>query len=302
MKYLLSILIVLCKFSAWTQDFELFKIQSTYYPAQAVKESSLDGEVGFWEWSGQLAIPQLLKRKKMILIHKVGYANLRVETDGIFGNTAMESSKDYHTISYNLGMIKILGPKWRLIANLIPSLVSDFSEPLSSEDLLLQGNVMAIKAKSLSFKYGFGITFTTRFGRQLVIPTALLKYDTQKMSLDFQLPNKLSLMHKSAQDLNLGFEAVLDGGLFNNNSEVQIVSNLIDKAAYSRINLGPRVVFKLKKAIDIYMTGGVAVGRRLEFIDSTGETLNRTPDHGPFFRLGISFNPKGRMAETFLKN
>ena len=65
MKYFLSGLFVLFSFNAWTQDFELFKIQSTYYPNQLVKESSVDGEVGFWEWSGQLAIPQLIKSKKM---------------------------------------------------------------------------------------------------------------------------------------------------------------------------------------------------------------------------------------------
>ncbi|MEM6806898.1 MAG: hypothetical protein AAF696_36190, partial [Bacteroidota bacterium] len=131
MNYLLSILLLLISSSAWTQDFELFKIQSTYYPAQAVKESSLNGEIGFWEWRGQLAIPQLLKSKRMILIHKMEYRNLRVATEGIFANTSTKENKDYHTLSYTLSLVKILHPKWRLLLAINPTLASDFSESLN---------------------------------------------------------------------------------------------------------------------------------------------------------------------------
>ncbi|MEM7509408.1 MAG: DUF6268 family outer membrane beta-barrel protein [Bacteroidota bacterium] len=299
MKYVFSISLLLVSFNALAQDFELFKIQSTYYPSQVVKESSTDGEVGFWEWSGQFAIPQLLKKERMILIHKFGYTNLRVDTDGIFTNPSAETTKHYHTVMYNLSVVKILNPNWRLLVNLSPTLASDFNESLNGSDFLFQASALALNAKSEKFKYGFGLAYTTRFGRQILIPSGVIKYNTQKMELDALLPNKLSLMFNTHKAVNFGLEAALDGGLFNNTSESQIVNDLIDKAGYSRVNVGPTVSVRLKETMRIYLVGGMAVGRRLEFVDTAGETLDRTPDNGPFIKVGFSISPKGNGTGGF---
>jgi len=112
-KYITSILLLLFSFNSLAQDFELIKIQSTFYPKQSVEESTTDGEVGFFEWSGELAIPQRFKKtKKTILIHKFGYSNLRVDTEGNTTLGFLENTKHYHTISYNLGVVRIFNPKW----------------------------------------------------------------------------------------------------------------------------------------------------------------------------------------------
>ncbi|MEM9936783.1 MAG: DUF6268 family outer membrane beta-barrel protein [Bacteroidota bacterium] len=281
------------------QDFELFKIHSTYYPSQSVSESTTDGEVGFWEWSGQLAIPQLLEKQQLVLIHRLGYTNLRVDTEGIFTNTSSEATKNYHTIIYNLSVIKILNPNWKLLVNISPTLASDFNESLHGDDFLFQASGLLMNTKREKFQYGLGLAYTTRFGRQIVIPMGMIKYNTPKMTLDAFLPNKLSLMFNTHKTFNYGFEAALDGGLFNNNSESQVVNNLINKAGYSRINIGPTVSVKLKDAMKIYLVGGMAVGRRLEFIDTADETFDRTPENGPFIKVGFSFSPKGNNAAAF---
>ena len=96
------LLLLLFSCNLLAQDFELIKIQSAYYPKQALEESSVDAEIGFWEWSGQFAIPQPLKNQKTVLIHKLGYANLRVDIEANFTGTSVETSKNYHTIFYNL--------------------------------------------------------------------------------------------------------------------------------------------------------------------------------------------------------
>lgn len=246
MNYLLSVLIVLFGFTAWAQDFELMKISSTYYPRQEVKESAPDAAIGFWEWNGHLAIPQLKKRQKMLLIHKFGYTNLRVDTEGTFSNTSYEAFKHYHAIYYELGLVKILNPTWRLLVNVSPTLASDFSESINRDDYLFQGSAMLMKAKSRQLKYGFGLAYTTRFGRRVVIPTGMLKYRSPKIVLDALLPSKLSLMFQAHPKIQLGLAAKLDGGIFNNSSEIQVVNTLIDEAGYSRLNVGPAAVFKLK--------------------------------------------------------
>lgn len=281
------------------QDFELFKIGSAYYPSQSIEESSMDGEIGFFEWSAQLTIPQPLKNKKTIFIHKLLYANLRVDTEAEILGTPIDTEKYYHIITYNLGLVQTLNPKWRLTVNLTPTLASDFGESLNEDDLLFQANALVINSKSKKIKYGFGLAYTTRFGRQLVIPMGMFKYSTPKMELDIVLPNKLSVMFNTPKNtLQYGLATALNGGLFNNNSEIQTINAIIDEAGYSRLNIGPAIAVRLKKSIKINLAGGMSVGRRLEFIDVDEDTIDRTPEVGTFFRAGISFTPQKKSAET----
>ena len=98
LKYLVAILFSVFSLSAHAQDFELIKVESTYYPKQSIDGSSLDGEIGFWEWSGQFAIPQPLKNKKTIFIHKLGYSNLRAVLEASSSILNTELTKYYHTI------------------------------------------------------------------------------------------------------------------------------------------------------------------------------------------------------------
>jgi len=293
-KHITSFLLLLFSFNLMAQDFELIKIQSTFYPKQSIEESSIDGEVGFFEWSGQLAIPQMFKKtKKTILIHKLGYTNLRVDTEAKTAIGLLENTKHYHTISYNLGLVQILNPKWRLMLNVNPLLASDFGEDLSDDDFLFQGNALALYTKNQKVKYGFGLIYTTRLGRPLVLPMGMFTYNTPKMTLDVVLPNKLSLMfNTNNKTFSYGFEAGLNGGLFNNSNDISTINAIIDEAGYSRLNIGPAIAVKLKNAIKVHLTGGMAVGRKLEFIDIAEETIDRTPEPGPFFKVGLSFIPK----------
>jgi len=293
-KYLTSILLLLFSCSLLAQDFELIKIQSAYYPKQSIEESTVDGEAGFFEWSGQLAIPQTFKKsKKNILIHTLGYTNLRVDTEGSTDIGVVEHTKHYHTISYNLGLIKIFNPKWKLSFNLNPLLASDLEESLNEDDLLLQANALALYSKNKKITYGFGLVYTTRLGRPLVLPMGMFKYAKPKMTIDIILPNKLSVMfNTSNKTFYYGFVAGLNGGLFNNTNEISTINAIVDEAGYSRLNIGPAIAVKLKNNLKVHLKGGMVVGRRMEFIDIDEETFDRTPESGPFFTVGLSFVPK----------
>ncbi|MEL7251637.1 MAG: DUF6268 family outer membrane beta-barrel protein [Bacteroidota bacterium] len=298
MNYTIPVIFLLFSCNLLAQDFELLRIQTAYYPNQAIEESLIDTEVGFLEWSGRIAIPQVLKGKRTILVHRLGYSNLRVDTDSNFGSTTMEDTKHYHSIFYSFGLIKILSPQWRLLISLNPTLASDFSDPLSNNDLLFQGSAIAMKTKNTRFQYGFGVAYTTRFGRQLVAPAGMLKYNTPKLALEILVPTVLSVVFNRQQKFNYGLAVNLNGGLFNNTGENPATSALIDEAAYSRLNIGPTFAFKLNEALKIDLTGGMAVGRRLELIDSAEEILDRTPEAGPFFRLGLSVIPPGKNEDV----
>ncbi|MEM9076352.1 MAG: DUF6268 family outer membrane beta-barrel protein [Bacteroidota bacterium] len=287
-----TILFFLVSFNIIAQDFELFKVQSAYYPNQTIEDSEDSREIGFWEWNAQLAIPQRLKNEKTVLLHQLSYTNLRADVEGILPNDETEANKDFHAISYSLNWIQTLDPKWKLAVNLSPTFASDFDQSLSTDDFFFLGNALAIKMVSTKFKYGFGLAYTTNFGRQLVIPMGMISYRTNNMALDIILPNRLSVVFNMDKAFHYGFQARLDGAFFNNTSAIQIVNDEIDRVGYSRLNIGPKIVFRFNETIKINLEGGMAIARRLDFVDAEGETFDRTPENGPFFKVGLSLSPK----------
>ncbi|MBK8490818.1 MAG: hypothetical protein IPL49_07965 [Saprospirales bacterium] len=64
----------------------------------------------------------------------------------------VESTRYYHTIIYNLGLVQSLSNNWLLVANFIPTLASDFEEKLSGNDLLFQANALAVNTKNEKLK------------------------------------------------------------------------------------------------------------------------------------------------------
>ena len=299
-KHIALSVFLLFSLNLFGQDFELIKIQSAYYPKQNVEEASVDGEIGFFEWGVQLAIPQTFKKhKKTILIHKIGYANLTANTEVNFSLFNSKTTRYYHTVVYNLGLVQTINKNWLLVANFIPTLASDFEESLSGDDFLFQANALAVNTKNEKLKYGFGLAYTTRLGRQLMIPMGLLKYKTQNFELDMVLPFKLSAMVKTNKNIFFyGVKASLNGGVFNNSSEFQTASNTVDVVGYSRLTIGPAITIRLKEAININLVGGMTLNRRLELIDSNNEITDRTPQASPFLSFGISFAPKINNANT----
>lgn len=294
----LSLLGLSFTLSTQAQDFELFKMESSYYPQRSVLESSVDGEIGFWEWGGELSIPLAFKNKKTVLIHKFGYSSLNIEVSGRYGTIDLEESKDYHSILYELSWVQTLNKQWQLLVSVNPTLASDLDGHLDSEDLLFQARTLAMKTQSKKMKYGYGLAYNTRFGRQIIVPLVMFKYKTPKIEIDAVLPGELSAMWNVKKRFQYGLEAFLDGGLYNNTSDVQVVNSEINELGYSRLNMGPAISYKVKDAIKIYVTGGAAVGRRLDFIDAAEETFNRTPDNGPFIKLGLSVQPKIKPPVT----
>lgn len=281
----------------FAQDFELFKFHAAYYPTQAIEDSSESGEIGYFEWAGQLTIPQLIKNKqKTILLHRLGYVNLQVDTEGNFNNTSIKSKKYYHTVSYNMGLIQPLSSKWIWILNLNPTLASDFEASLNEDDLLFQGNTLAVKNNSEKVKYGFGLAYNTRFGRQIMIPLGMFKYRTPKLSLDALLPVQLSILFNTPNEMfYYGIEVRLNGGFFNNTSSIEILNTIVDETGYSRFNIGPTIAVQLKSGIKITLAGGVSAGRRLDFIAADEEVIDRTPETGPFLTMGVSFTPNKKV-------
>lgn len=282
--------------SLMAQNLELFGLQTSIYPKQTVTGGAEDGEIGYKEFIGHFTIPQIFNNYQTIVTHTLQYGHLLTETEIMLDGVRHTNEANYHTIVYRLNLNQKLDDKWRLNIGIAPSLASDFEDNLSREDLLLQANAMLIRLKSKTFTYGFGLAVSTRFGRKLIIPIASLSFKSPKRNISIVLPNKVSIMYNTTnKNVYYGFAAVLNGALFNVHNSNEEVNNIVDEAGYSRLNVGPAVEFRLKGELYLKASGGFSTARKLEFISENEDILDRTPDNGPFFNIGISYFPQRKI-------
>ena len=281
------------------QEFELFSVKTAYYSPQKIKDSTVDGEIGFKELGIQFTIPQIFNNYNTILSHTFQYAYLVSDTKLNINDVFKENSPSFHTIGYKLNLNQKINDKWRLNIGLAPTLASDFQEGLSKDDFLMQANAIAMRVKNRNFNYGFGLAFTTRFGRKLLFPIAVLNHKTTKRTLKIVFPNQFYLMYNTiSKNFYYGFNAQLNGALFNNHNDNALVNNVIDKVGYSRLNLGAAIELRLKGVMYLRTSGGLSMARKLELIDGKNEVIDRTPKNGPFFNLGIVFYPQRKVKKT----
>ncbi len=280
------------------QEPEIFGLKTAYYPLRDIKDSSIDGEIGFKEFGVNLTIPQVFNDFKTILSHTVRYNFLSVDANLNLNNSLIESTSDYHLISYAFNLIQKLKNDWRINVGVSPSLASDFNDGIKGDDWLFQGNVLFMKRKNPSINYGFGAAISTRFGRELLVPILLFNYKTPKRTLSVTLPNRVSLMYNTKnKNFYYGGMAALNGALFNVSPENPLVNDVVDEAGYSRLNIGLSLEVRLKGGLYLRSFNGIALARRLELINSSNDTVDRTPQNGPIFNLGIVYLPTRRKNQ-----
>lgn len=283
-----------------SQEFELITVKTAYYPAQEIADPRSDGEVGIREWGIELAFPHALRKdRKSFLIHKLAYGSLSVDFEAGTAPSAIETSERYQSISYNVGLIQTVGAHWRAVVNGQPTLASDFEEKLNGDDFIFQASALLVNVKNDKLNYGFGLAYTTRVGRQRILPVCLLNYSADRISLEFVFPNTLTFMVKTPKNvLSYGLRAGLDGGVFNNTADIATLGTTIDKVGYSRVLLAPAITVRPIQMLKITLQGGVAVGRRLEFIDDQSEIIDKAPQNAPFVGMSVSLTPEAKKSEA----
>lgn len=298
-KLLLLLCVGLVSNGLMAQGFELFNFNTLYYPKQKVTDTDVDSEIGYKEYAFQFTIPQIFNDKKTVLVHSLEYGHLTVDTEVDLGNDQIvENTSDYHVIRYKFKMNQELNEKWRLMAGLTPTLASDLRDGFGGKDMFLLANVLLTRMKRKGLSYGFGLTYSTRFGRELIVPIFMYDNRTLTRRIQLVLPSHVSLMYnKPDQNFYYGVKAALNGALFNINNGNEVVSDLIDQAGYSRLNIGPEIEVRLKGSLYLQASGGITVARKLEFIDSNDDKLDRTPDNGPFIQVGFAIIPQRNLKK-----
>ena len=151
-KTALIIIVQLCFFTSINaqENFKLAGFGSVFYPQAEIKDNAQNSSIAIIEHAAFINIPFVLKNKKTIIINGLGYSWL--EINGENTPTIIDQGKQLHAIYYQMIIAHKINEKWSLIANLKPTLATDFEEKLSFDDFVLQGGILTTRRINKEFK------------------------------------------------------------------------------------------------------------------------------------------------------
>jgi len=171
------------------------------------------------------------------------------------------------------------------ITTIKPTLSSDFKNSLVSEDFLLQGSILFSKRKNKYFKYGFGLTYNTKFGNKIVLPILQFARKKNNWETDLLLPAHLNqFYHFNKSKIGLSFE--VKGNSYNYDYPSSLGYNL-DKLSYTKINIGLKYELRFMENLVVNIAVGYSVLNDLKFINTDGKIeLDLSPANDFFINIG----------------
>jgi len=270
------------------EEFNLASVSYTNYGESKFVKGDYEGKVEFSEVRVALSYPKVFKNKKTVLINGIEFTNLKPTFSG--GINESPVSRNFYSIAYNLALVNPLGKKgWRYTIGLKPTIASDFEEKISTEDFTLQALAMFSKRANAHFKYGFGVSYNTRFGKKQVMPLVQLIYKKNNWEAKAFLPAYVSQFYHFKTS-KLGLSINVNGNNYNFNNTIAPTGLDLDKLLYSRINIGPEFEIKLMKRLRLNLSGGIAVANKLDWLNGDGDSeLDLSPESKTFFKVGLKF-------------
>lgn len=267
--------------------FPLLTYSQTYYGKSDFVDvdNQSNGLTEFKEYRASIQFAFPLKKKKRYLLQKIDFTALNIYSE--HNNFTETRQEDFYSYTYNIGLIEVLKNRWKAIGMLSPTLASDFRNKISHEDFILQSSLIFSKRASAFMEYGFGLAYSTRFGKGQVVPLLTFTYKKNNWSFHSVLPAFMSGFHHT-KNSKIG----LTFSIFGNNYNFEEINNApidLDKIIYTRLTFGPEFEFKLYKALYVNLYTGVSFRNKLESItidDQYG--LDLSTKNKFFGRLGIN--------------
>ena len=264
--------------------FPLASVSYTSYSNSRLYSDNHVRETSMSEINADAQFVIKIKEKMTYFINRIHFNQ--------FNNSGKEvSSKEYfhnkfYSIAYSAGIIRIINNKWKVIGILTPTIASSFEKRISTNDLILQSSIIASKRVNRYFEYGFGLSYSTRFGQGITIPLVSAKYKKNNFSFTAILPAYISASYHFKKH-KIGLSMSTYGNLYNTNIDM-ITSYELDKLGYSRINIGTEFQMKIYKSLHLNIKGGISVRNKFESINKDGNLeISLSGENKSFFCTGL---------------
>ncbi len=268
--------------------FPVLNLSHNNYSSASVSVADHDIKYKAEEYKAgfQLAFP--LKPKKTYLFNSLSYLNSKYTSEF---EQQPEVSHSFHTINYNIGIIKVYPKHWILAVNLIPSLSSDFKEKINSDDFNYNISVMAQKRASENLEYGFGLSYASYVSiveGGLVVPLISMIYKNNRHITHFLLPSFIHHSYEINSTTNIGFRMAVNGNLNNLMATDNSQNFDLNRISESGVLIGPDFQKKLWGDFHLNINCGMSVGNRIQLQDNGLKTEMEVDVHKRFyFGIGI---------------
>jgi len=267
------------------REFVIAEINYVNYSTSEFQKNNHQGDVRFSAINLRFTLPKLLKNKKTLILNGFEFNNLNPTFSD--NTNASPKTRGFFSIAYNFALRNPIGTKgWNYTLSLKPTIASDLEEKISSEDLILQALAIFSKRANSNFKYGFGLSFNTRFGEKQIVPIIQLNYKKNNWETKSYLPAYIGHFYNFNRS-KLGLSINVNGNNYNFSNSNTINIDL-DKLSYSRINIGPEYEMYLLKNIKLNLNGGITIAKKLDWKNANGDSvLDLSPVNKSFFKIGL---------------
>lgn len=279
---LTAVLVVCIAPSAWAQADSLASVQGELYP-YARRSGAPNDQIGVSIFRASVGFPIFLS-KKTLLIPTLAYERFEASMRSPDGNT----SRVLQAPSLTMMLLQPITERVTLMGSVGVGFASDFSAPLSEQDLLLSGLLVGIYKFSDAFSLGTGVSYDRRSGSLLPVPLGIMRW---QMSRDARLigaiPATLSFEYRVAPWLSSGLRAAFNGNRYHF-GQGQFQQERL-QLAYSNVVVGPKLVFNLGEWVHLEAYAAVTAYRRYDVYldrDSVAE-LNLGPTMGYGLRMWV---------------
>lgn len=161
------------------------------------------------------------------------------------------------------GVIHGFGQHWGLMAFVDGGVASDFTENMSSRDVLLSVTGVGTYAINEQIKVGAGAVYDRRTGNLAPLPAILLdaRFGARWRIKGFA-PVYVKAEYHAAEWLDLGLRGTFEGNRFHVGESTFGRPDL--ELAYSNLTVGPKVTFNLTDWVHLDLYAAAAVYRRYE--------------------------------------
>ena len=209
-------------------------------------------------YRANVGLPIRLSQQTMLLAG-LSYEQLNVD---LRGDTSA-GAPTFRTPAASFGVVQRVGSRFTVIAIAGAGLASDFSDPVSSDDLLLSATGIFIYKVSDALSLGAGVVFDRRTGSPTPLPAMSVNW---RISHDVRLrgfvPARLDAELRASRWLTGGIRAAFNGNRYQLGEAKYGISD--QQIAYSTLTVGPKLTFSASDWIHLDLYATTAVYRRYD--------------------------------------
>lgn len=195
------------------------------------------------------------------------------------------------TAQLSLGLVQELVAGLSFVGNLSVGCASDFSQGISTGDLVFTGTAIVLYRFGPSLSVGVGISYDRRTGTPTPLPAVLLNWrPTASFRIRGFVPARLDVELRLVRWFTVGGFAMFNGDRYALGENRYGQKDM--QIAFSTAEAGPKVTFSLSDWLHIDLGVGVPVYRRYDVYvggnQTNGAALDMVPAYGVKFRVGPS--------------